>query len=467
MSKNTKAKGSKSGKADKADKADKTGTSGAADGGSGDVGTVLLHQTVWEDTIIIAFRDLQWHHWRKAVTDAAEPERTARLATSPADLHKLDHNAESAFGDVLTSQGARYFLFEFKAVRDGHLDEQGKGMFERLSHLVADTEAAIKTDPELRPKVAYLLEVTERCHFGVFGQRVALPAADTGASLTSSRPLPDADALISQMIGTGTTSLRAGAVQLRLQADPYIEWVKLANRRLGDAFIKKGAKEQTEASDAKEQTWQQNATALASELTRATVKAAAESMAALAKKLQREADALEAKANHAQMMANREARAARIADGKDAIESISIDKIGKPIPLESIVWPETPDAPYGVSLDELAAYLMVLLDLPGPGQPPRPKDGGSPGDEIRLNLVRVVDKTVVQWTLTVADVRASVALRQIIDRFAANIREDTVHDDTGGSPPSMPSTTTQEQHRKYGSVGGTEKEKSEDPEDQG
>lgn len=157
-------------KSGKTGKTGKPKTRGTAGGDASDVGTVLPKQTVWEDTVIIAFRDLQWHRWRESVASAAsDAERTALLATSPADLHKLDHDAESAFGDVLTSQGARYFLFEFKAVRDRHVKEQGKGMFERLGHAAAKMEVAAKQDPRFAPTWEALKDLTRRCHFGVFG----------------------------------------------------------------------------------------------------------------------------------------------------------------------------------------------------------------------------------------------------------------------------------------------------------
>lgn len=63
----------------------------------------LSFDKLWEDTIIIALRDYQWH---KAWTTVPR--------TPPASLLKLDGNAESAMGDVLTSEDDRFFLFEFK-----------------------------------------------------------------------------------------------------------------------------------------------------------------------------------------------------------------------------------------------------------------------------------------------------------------------------------------------------------------
>lgn len=63
----------------------------------------LSFDKLWEDTIIIALRDYQWHKaW------------TGNSRMPPASLLKLDGNAESAMGDVLTSDDDRFFLFEFK-----------------------------------------------------------------------------------------------------------------------------------------------------------------------------------------------------------------------------------------------------------------------------------------------------------------------------------------------------------------
>lgn len=65
---------------------------------SDSVGTLFTR--VWEDTVILALRDLQWMK--------ARPKQ-------PAALLKLDGNVETALGDAITSVGGRYFLFEFKS----------------------------------------------------------------------------------------------------------------------------------------------------------------------------------------------------------------------------------------------------------------------------------------------------------------------------------------------------------------
>lgn len=459
-------------KSGKTGKTSKPKTAGPAGGDAGDVGTVLPNQTVWEDTVIIAFRDLQWHRWRAAVQKARGAKRTALLAASPADLHKLDHDAESAFGDVLTSQGARYFLFEFKAVRDGHVDERGKGMFERLSHFVTLAASTVDQNAQLPPPVQALIDLSKRCHFGVFGRREALTPNDADAQSTIPTPFP--------FQTVDAPALPKGAVRLCLLADPYIEWVNLANRSLADGFIKARAKKQAEAQKAsnasrkrkrvvvQEVSLQDKATKAMQEATEAMALVAAAAADATANALRKAALALLAKANKAQVEANREERAAVIADGRETIERISIDKIDDPIPLESIVWEAPPATQYGVSLEELAVYLVALLDLTGPGQPVSPSDGspgtpGSPGDRIRINLVRVINGDVVQWTLTASQIRNAANFQRLVAR-PDNEQDVVVDVEVGAEAPSSSPTTTK--HTKQISIGGTEKEWSTDPDDQ-
>ncbi|MCA8148170.1 hypothetical protein [Burkholderia vietnamiensis] len=459
-------------KSGKTGKTGKPKTAGAAGGDASDVGTVLPNQTVWEDTVIIAFRDLQWHRWRAAVQKARGAKRTALLAASPADLHKLDHDAESAFGDVLTSQGARYFLFEFKAVRDGHVDERGKGMFERLSHFVTLAASTVDQNAQLPPPVQALIDLSKRCHFGVFGRREALTPNDAAAQSTILTPFPF------QTIDA--PALPKGAVRLRLLADPYIEWVNLANRSLADGFIKARAKKQAEAQKApdasrkrkrvavQEASLQDKATKAMQEAKEAMALVAAAAADAAANALRKTALALLAKADKAQAEANREERAAVIADGRETIERISIDQIDDPIPLESIVWEAPPATQYGVSLEELAVYLMALLDLTGPGQPVSPTGGspgtpGSPGDLIRINLVRVIDGDVVQWTLTASQIRNAANFQRLVAR-PDNEQDVDVDVEVDAEAPSASPTTTK--HTKQISIGGAEKERSTDPDDQ-
>lgn len=108
----------------------------------------------WEDSIILAFRDLQWIHKNRANFDLAARFQQAiatRSCTSsllkkvikglteasnpPALLAKLDGNAESASGDVLTSSNQRFFLFEFKADKGSVRSEKVKSVFQHIRSL--------------------------------------------------------------------------------------------------------------------------------------------------------------------------------------------------------------------------------------------------------------------------------------------------------------------------------------------
>lgn len=180
----------------------------------------------------------------------------------------------------------------------------------------------------------------------------------------------------------------------------------------------------------------------------------------VAKALRKTADALAVEADQVQMMVNRDDRAAWISDGQDVIECLDITTIGPTTPLETLVWGAPGNPPSGVRQDELAVYLAWLLDLPGPGQPDQP-DGGLPGNGIRINLVRVVNSQVVQWTLTGEQIRRSALhgrLRKILDALAARETQSEASE-TAASP--SPTKT------KHDSMGGAERERSTDPKDQG
>jgi hypothetical protein len=83
----------------------------------------------WEDTLILAFRDLQWRQKVDELMDYAKRLRAAvddmekhiallqekRQQHCPPLLAKLDGSAENATGDVITSTGTRFYLLEFKA----------------------------------------------------------------------------------------------------------------------------------------------------------------------------------------------------------------------------------------------------------------------------------------------------------------------------------------------------------------
>ena len=93
----------------------------------------------WEDTLILAFRDIQWilHNEKqealmsRAIAQFFTSNRTPQqvcdgdrenialalkaMATTPPLLAKLDGRAESAAGDVLTAHDDKFFLIEFKS----------------------------------------------------------------------------------------------------------------------------------------------------------------------------------------------------------------------------------------------------------------------------------------------------------------------------------------------------------------
>ncbi|MDR0280639.1 MAG: hypothetical protein LBJ37_22435 [Paucimonas sp.] len=110
------------------------------------------HERPWEDTLILAFRDMQWI---ERVSN--EALNRTELAQTPGLLLKFDGNAESAVGDVLASQDDRYFLLEFKATLSGLDKEREKDMYTVIS------EACNKDtgDPDLTEKA-------ELGHFLVF-----------------------------------------------------------------------------------------------------------------------------------------------------------------------------------------------------------------------------------------------------------------------------------------------------------
>ncbi|HDR9236631.1 TPA: hypothetical protein QDB43_000316 [Burkholderia vietnamiensis] len=367
--------------------------------------------TVWEDTVIIAFRDMQWDRWRKGVQQKVKEGDAlkALLESSPADLHKLDDDAESAFGDTITSQNARYFLFEFKAVRAGHIAERGKGMFERLSHVAAQKSKA------------HLFDLSRRCHFGVFAKR---------APVTAPPNLTDMAQFMYVKNGQPSRSPELSAVKLQLLVDPYLDWVELANRSLAHQH-KKG----TLAKD----------------------------LAVAFKAAKKAADAWKMT-----FLKARGERAAIIADeyGDDEITRIEIDQLNDPLSLESVVWPSTLPAQgqepaHGVGIVDLASYLVALMDLPEPGAPDG-SGGGTQGDSIRFNIVRVVDGEVVQWTLSGKQVRESLQRGRLAKILRDRAKPDEKSDaDKAEAPPSPPAGRT-----RYSSVGGTEQERSTRPEDQ-
>jgi hypothetical protein len=127
----------------------------------------------WEDALILAFRDLQWivkqeinstdvwqlvHELAKAKRIPELPERLKELLKIPPPLlAKLDGNAESASGDVLTAHNDRFFLLEFKSGRNKFHTENGKFILRLMQF----------ADPD-HPLHAPFLELSRNGHFVVY-----------------------------------------------------------------------------------------------------------------------------------------------------------------------------------------------------------------------------------------------------------------------------------------------------------
>ncbi|MCY0389928.1 hypothetical protein OVY01_22575 [Robbsia sp. Bb-Pol-6] len=169
---------------------------------------------VWEDTLIIAFRDLQWRQWLSDLKEArkhGDEKKVAELdLLGPDDLHKLDGNAESLFGDVLTKREGRYFVLEFKSARSEHKAEHTKTMFNKVSNYLVAAE---------EPARARLIELSTPCHFGVFGTRIVRGEAN--------RPT-----LEQNVVGSSTPAIlnapRMG--NLAIEAHKYLDWIHVRNR---------------------------------------------------------------------------------------------------------------------------------------------------------------------------------------------------------------------------------------------
>lgn len=83
----------------------------------------------WEDTLILAFRDMQWIKRIQSSTTEDKQE----LAKPPALMIKLDGKAETAAGDILAGVNSRYFLLEFKSALSGFKTEETKYVYKHLS----------------------------------------------------------------------------------------------------------------------------------------------------------------------------------------------------------------------------------------------------------------------------------------------------------------------------------------------
>ncbi|HDR9001882.1 TPA: hypothetical protein QDA99_001432 [Burkholderia vietnamiensis] len=141
----------------------------------------------WEDSLIVALRDLQWirknkaildemRRYGKAMTDADKVAIRAKvddLPAPPALLAKLDGNAESASGDVLTSIEKRFFLLELKASEAALQSEKKKFVYACLTSV----------DPE-NEEDRLLLELSRRGHHFLY------PLVDSASNSGPSGFLP-------------------------------------------------------------------------------------------------------------------------------------------------------------------------------------------------------------------------------------------------------------------------------------
>lgn len=167
----------------------------------------------WEDTVIIALRDLQWS---KHVTDCRERIRTwtdapddesaasvgkqalELLARQPGILLKLDGNAESASGDVLTNPSERFFLLEVKAGESAIKSEKSKFMLKFMKSLEPSTTSGAEVIRLSRlghhflfPEVNQTMAPT----LGLHTRKVSLTCTPYYDAMVSGSPAGEADSL--------------------------------------------------------------------------------------------------------------------------------------------------------------------------------------------------------------------------------------------------------------------------------
>lgn len=130
----------------------------------------------WEDTLILAFRDIQWQKSVEEFLSATlindTPKNFLKQKLSrpnPPLLAKLDGNAENATGDVLTSAHQRYFLFEFKSGLPKSSTESGK--------FIADLMLLV--DPGNKDHSKFV-ELSKAGHFLVFSKKADATAQSKG-----------------------------------------------------------------------------------------------------------------------------------------------------------------------------------------------------------------------------------------------------------------------------------------------
>ncbi|KAF1019204.1 MAG: hypothetical protein GAK37_03728 [Pseudomonas sp.] len=147
----------------------------------------------WEDSLIIAFRDMQWRVCQQrafaefdnlSTDDQIKKSKNlldvknliANLRSSlhkqPPLLAKLDGNAESAAADVITRDGARLFLLEFKADESKNTTEHQKFIHVFMDHW----------DPANKPDET-LIGVSRRGHLAIYPELCETPQTSTVTGL--------------------------------------------------------------------------------------------------------------------------------------------------------------------------------------------------------------------------------------------------------------------------------------------
>ena len=104
----------------------------------------------WEDSVIIAFRDIQWQLHIKSNQGGKIP---------PA-LLKFDGNAETQAADAVTSHHSRFFLFEFKRSEAAIGSDMDKPMWKLF-------EVAIEHEKEAK----VFRRLANQCHHFAYSER--------------------------------------------------------------------------------------------------------------------------------------------------------------------------------------------------------------------------------------------------------------------------------------------------------
>lgn len=338
---------------------------------------------IWEDTVIIAFRDMQWIRWGgelvKQIADGFSDEPATKAIRRPDVAHKLDGKAESRFGDMIAEVGSRFFLFEFKATRHGHSDEHGKSVFERLSdfQIRADTQ-----DDELAADCSALgidvnLQKTnsQKCHFGVFAVIEPIKADKTPKQKAA-----------------GKLIVR----DVTLKADCYWDWLLLANKRLAYEEQENSLEDYLKV---KEKKLEKGLTYKRKEISlnrKATKQPLTEDEKKELENAKKKFEIEHAKIDDVAL--RRRTRAGVVLKqqgGKTIPKKPTIDEVKNTNLLTNVVW-DQPEL-YGLAFEDFYGYLRFLLHI-------QASDGDA--DAVKFNLVGVDGYGCVALvTLSLADLR--------------------------------------------------------------